>query len=205
MREVARLAPLLLATAMMPFMSRGLTPFGGEESVWFVSGVRPFTMEAFLLLVNACALWLKFGDAVLFSESAEPMPWRASPGSDWCISSESGEMYGLATLPFAAAAELWLVEGSESEVVPFANRALFVGSWGEAPACENSSESRLRFSEPGEALRRPPSTTPPDCDMMPLHLTCPPASASLATSGTAAVAMPRRVVADVVRGLQFSR
>jgi hypothetical protein len=61
---------------------------------------------------------------------------------------------------------LWCTAESASEVAPFVSLALLDGSRGEACECENAGESRFRFNEPGEMLRRPASTAPPDCDMM---------------------------------------
>jgi hypothetical protein len=58
----------------------GLLPFGGEESVWFVRGVKPFV--AALLLTYAWELWVKTEEAVLPSELAEPTPWSISPLSE---------------------------------------------------------------------------------------------------------------------------
>lgn len=58
--------PLVVAMSDELFCMRGLLPFGEEDSVWLVSGVRP------LFCAKAWELWLKTEDSALLSELVEP-------------------------------------------------------------------------------------------------------------------------------------
>jgi len=75
--------------------ARGLKGFEGEDSVWLVSGVRPFVAR---FCTPACEPWLKTEEAALVSELAEPTPCSKSPESERCSSSVSGERYCLRVL-----------------------------------------------------------------------------------------------------------
>jgi len=82
MCEVA-CAPLVEAMFAIAFEDGGLLVFGGEESEWLVSGVRPLASEAFLFCAKACEFELNTDEeAVLASELAEPIPRSVSPDSD---------------------------------------------------------------------------------------------------------------------------
>ena len=111
---------------------------------------------------------------MLFSELAEPTPRRRSPGSEWCVSSESGEVYCVIEWPDAVEDDFVRCK-PECEVVPLVSFAFTGTSVGDGCECESIVESRFRFSEPGEMLLLVASTAPPGCDMVSPspHLTSP--------------------------------
>lgn len=86
--------PLVEAMSAEMFGFCGLLPLKGEESVWFVRGVRPLASEPFLLRAKAFVLWLKI-EFVLASELADPTSRSRSPAS------ESGDVPHLSFALFA--------------------------------------------------------------------------------------------------------
>ena len=80
------------AMSAADFECRGELPFGGEDSVRLVRGVRPLAVAEFLFCAKACEFDVSFEDATLPRELAEPTPCSISPWSV-CVPSESGEVY----------------------------------------------------------------------------------------------------------------
>ena len=156
-------SPFVAPMIAVAFVSGGLLGFGGEESEWLVSGVRPFKCEAFLLCAKACEFELNTEEAVLASELAEPTPRRVSPESDGCISSESGDRYCVVVWP------LTLVPCERRDPVnevELLSLTVFVPGVGEERVCVKPPISRFRLRVPGDTLLLTASRPPPLCDMM---------------------------------------
>lgn len=66
--------PSMEAMSAADFECRGELPFGGEDSVWLVRGVRPLAVAEFLFCAKACEFDVSFEEATLPRELAEPTP-----------------------------------------------------------------------------------------------------------------------------------